>query len=527
MTDRCQQTARHASAAGVLLACLAIMPAAGASNGWLDPCRDADSERSAHIFELYQGRDMETLWVTHRGLTAAGERLRNGLRAAAVDANSGQNAHDLITNCLRRGLDRGNSDTSPGQLDVLLTDAFLALARHHGADADSTARQLLEPVRRAAHERALVAVIDRVTTTDQARDASNDRHAGTPAPTLDALDAAIERYRRIHDAGGWPRLVRGPELEPGVRDDRVHDLRERLHQTGDLASPADEPDVPVISPSLIDAIERFQRRHGLAATGTLDEVTRKAMNVPVATRIEQLRINRQRLRAHDPEDDGLFVRVNIPDFRVELHQQRRILYSTRAVVGRPDRQTPVLEDRITHLTLNPAWNVPQRITREDLAPRFAQDPGYAERHGYELDAADRNLADIDWSDPAYVPLRQRPGPTNALGQVKFEMPNERAIFLHDTPQRHLFRAAQRTFSAGCVRVEDPLELASRLAGYGADGVQHLAGAIRDGETRVLRLGRTVPVQLVYFTAWADERGLVQFRDDVYNKDAQALARLDE
>lgn len=512
-------SARSALIAVALLAGLAVSAAISASDGWLDPCRDNDTERSASILALYEARDMETIWVTRTGTTVAGEHLLDRLTAAADEADG------LMTSCLRRGLDRERNDTSPGQLDVLLTDAYLALARRQTGADTADPRASLEPLQRAGNSRELAAAVARGLASGD--EPSAERDTSMPAPGLAGIDAAIERYQQIRADGGWPTIADGPEIAPSTRDERVPAVRERLHATGDLASMSGEPDVPVISDRLAAAIERFQRRHGLESTGTVDQPTREAMNVPVTARIDQLRINRERLREHKPDDNGLFVRVNIPDFRVELHRQHRIVHTSRAVVGRPDRQTPVLRDRITHLTLNPAWNVPQRIAREDLAPRFARDPDYAERHGYELNAADSDISSVDWSDPPYVPLRQEPGPTNALGRVKFEMPNERAIFLHDTPERHLFHAEQRAFSAGCVRVEDPLELAARLAGYGAGGVQHLAGAIRNGETRAVRFGRTVPVQLVYFTAWADHKGRVQFREDIYDKDKRAVARLEE
>lgn len=520
ISDRRHRNAPFALVVAGLFAGLAVSSTAGASGGWLDPCRDHDPDRSASILELYEARDMATLWVTRTGTNAAGEHLLDRLQATADQTDAGT----LMTACLRRGLDRERNDTSPGQLDVLLTDAYLALVRKQSG-SNVGPRESLEPLQRARNSQDLAAVVASTLAGDHAAPA--DQTASREAPGPAGLDAAIERYQRIRADGGWPTIGDGPEIAPGMRDERVPAVRERLYATGDLASISGEPDVPVVSDKLTVAIERFQRRHGLQPTRTVDRATREAMNVPVAARIEQLRINRERMREHEPGDDGLFVRVNIPDFRVELHQQRRIVYTSRAVVGRPDRQTPVLDDRITHLTLNPAWNVPQRIVREDLAPQFARDPDYAERHGYELNAADRDITSVDWNDPSYVPLRQRPGPANALGQVKFEMPNERAIFLHDTPERHLFHADQRAFSAGCVRVEEPLELASRLAGYGAGGVQHLAAAIRDGETRAVRFGRTVPVQLVYFTAWADEQGNVQFREDIYDKDGQALARIDD
>lgn len=519
---------------GAALGLLTISVGAQAGNQlWGDPCRSADHERSARIGALYQERGRTPIWVTAEDKTPAGIRLLQLIAAASAD---GAGSGTYVTHCLQRALHGRDTGISRGQLEVMLTDAYLALAEDL-LDDPPTAGQLLEPLgpdadgpsigrwldQIASEAGVTVETIGRPATPGERRGAD----IGPPAASARDLAAALEHYRALRDAGGWKPIGAGPDISPGERDSRVPVLRERLTVTGDL-NPGYESTAPsYYDHALRDAVRVFQDRHGLPADGIVDAATQQALDTPVETRINQIRINLQRMRAHEVVTEGQLVRVNIPDFRVELHRNGRIEYATRAVVGSPRRPTPVFDSRMTHLTLNPAWHVPRSIVREELAPRFAEDPEYAERHGFHLMYGDKAIADIDWAGSPDQPVRQEPGPTNALGRLKFEMPNRRAIFLHDTPERHLFRADQRAFSAGCVRVEQPLELASRLAGFDATGPQRLSSAIRSGETRPVRFGRSVPVQIVYFTAWADAEGRVQFREDIYGKDREALAALDE
>ncbi len=329
------------------------------------------------------------------------------------------------------------------------------------------------------------------------------------------MAAALERYRKIAEQGGWPEVGAGPSLRPGDSDPRVPALRERLAVTGDFGNGARNSDGNRYEGQLVEAVTIFQERHGLEPDGVVGEATRRALDVPADQRVARMETNLRRIEAKAIDGDDPVVRVNIPDYRVTLHEKGRITFSTRAIVGRPEHQTPQLQGQITALTLNPPWNVPRTVLREDLAQRFARDGDYAQRHGFHAANSDRPLDEFDWSGTPMVPVRQAPGPTNALGRIKFEMPNRQAIYLHDTPSRHLFESRQRAFSAGCVRVEEPMELAARLTGLDADRLDEMA---RGGDTRTLGLGWRIPVQLVYFTAWVDTSGRVQFRPDIYRLD---------
>lgn len=286
--------------------------------------------------------------------------------------------------------------------------------------------------------------------------------------------------------------------------------------------------------TLVAAVEAFQRRHGLQVDGIVGRATLAALNVPVAARIAQLRINLERLRWVFRDRAEEFVAVNIAAFQAVYVVQDEVRWRGRAVVGQPFRQTPIFKAELTHLVLNPTWTVPPTILRKDILPKLRQDVGYLrqrklrvfDREGRSVDASMVDWQSVSVARFPYL-LRQDAGPDNALGRIKFMFPNAHAVYLHDTPARALFDQAERTFSSGCIRIEDPLGLAELLL----DEPQHwnragLAAALASGRTRRVDLPRTVPVMLLYLTAFPGSDGALNFRRDVYARDAAVLAALD-
>lgn len=501
--SRCQRPCGYACAVtllGVLLGWPGLVAANGERRGWGDPCRPADAVRSAAIHDLYERRERTPVWLTDEGRTRSGLQLLRLLKTAG---------DEVMTDCLEQALaDRGGR-YSRGALDVLLTDAYLELSEHRLGD-NAEIRDHLAALAPGARQR-LQRRLDQLTL-DQPEP---NQTSAASADAATRMAAAVERYRRIAERGGWPEIGTGTPIKPGDSDPRIPALRERLTATGDLDSAVRDRNGNDYGAALVRAVTAFQERHGLEPDGVLGSATRQALNVPAGQRVAQMEINLRRIEAHANEGGDPFVRVNIPDFRVTLHEAGEVTFATRAIVGRPDHETPQLQTHITALTLNPSWYVPRSIVRDELAPRFARQDGYAERHGFRTVSSDRALDELDWNGAPTVAVRQEPGPSNALGRIKFEMPSKRAIYLHDTPEKHLFESRRRAFSAGCVRVEEPMELAARLTGLTRDRLERMAG---DDATRTLRLGWRIPVELVYFTAWVDDSGRVQFRPDVYDRD---------
>jgi murein L,D-transpeptidase YcbB/YkuD len=280
---------------------------------------------------------------------------------------------------------------------------------------------------------------------------------------------------------------------------------------------------------VVAAVQRFQARHGLAADGTVGPATLAALNVPVERRIDQLRANLERGRwvMGDLEPD--FIVVNIAGFRTYVVHDDEVVWTTRSQVGKPYRATPIFKAKMTYLVLNPTWTVPPTIFRQDILPQLRRDSGYLATRNIDLVDAERGIVDaatVDWAGARSFPYSfvQRPGPTNALGRIKFMFPNEHFVYLHDTPSRDLFEQTSRAFSSGCIRIENPLELATQLLGSKWNRAR-LDAAIAAGRTETAFLEKPITVMLLYWTTEVDAQGRVAFWPDVYSRDASLIAEL--
>jgi L,D-transpeptidase YcbB len=294
----------------------------------------------------------------------------------------------------------------------------------------------------------------------------------------------------------------------------------------------------VYDKTLKTAVRAFQHRHGLEADGVVGKKTRRVLNVPVEQRIQQLLINMERWR-WIPNDLGeRYLVVNTADFNLTMVDHSRVRGSMRVVVGRAYRKTPVFSGRMTYLDFNPFWNVPRRLAIEDILPRIRKDPAYIDQQGFRIfsgwseDAVEIAPEDVGWASftKDYFPIRlqQAPGPKNALGRIKFMFPNQYAVYLHDTPAKGLFNSVSRSFSSGCIRVEDPVTLAEFVLegteGWDREKIEKHLG---DNQRQVVRLQRPIPIHLLYWTAWSDADGSVFFREDIYERDAPLMQALQE
>ena len=367
-------------------------------------------------------------------------------------------------------------------------------------------------------------------------------------PEYDQLKKALATYRAQEHAGGWPVLPGTLNLKPGATSPAVAALRKRLLDSvgGATASPlpttSNQPAAPVaVAPSaqvydseLVQAVKLFQQDAGLKPTGTVSGETLKELNVPIGTRIDQLILNMERWRWLPKKFEPNYLLVNIPEYTLHVIEADKEVFNMRVIVGKVLHETPVFSDKMEYVVLAPYWNVPFSIIDNELRGKLAANPNYLNRLDMEVvkgsgrKATVINPASVDWANVTQetfkYTLRRRPGPKNDLGDVKFIFPNSNDIYLHDTPHDELFSQSSRSFSHGCVRLSEPIKLATYLLRDRPEWDQAtILDTIATHREKYITLKEKLPVYLVYFTAWADADGHPHFRDDIYGLDKK-LAR---
>ena len=448
---------------------------------------------------------------------------------------------DVLQALARRPLTKAETPQArDADLDILLTDSFFQLARDLAFGRVNPARFNPEwNFTRAGDEPQWIDLLEAALAEGRVREYLEARAPSHPLYLR--LKRALERFRRIAAAGGWPSLPEGPLMKTGVRDARVPLLRQRLKITGDLSVDTDG-DPLVFEPALERAVLRFQERARVDRDsslvddddGSVGENTLAALNVPVAYRLRQLRVNLERCRWLFHDQPATFVLVDMAGYRGYFYKDDEIVWRARVQVGKPYRETPSFRSDIKYLVFNPTWTVPPGIMHDVTLPNIRKDRTYLTKYHFQVIDRDGRRVDpstVDWTryTAKNLPYRivQTPGPHNAVGRVKFIFPNEQFIYLHDTPHQSEFGMHDRAFSAGCIRIDKPFKLAKRLL----DGPEKWTiGRIREiiasKRTRTVWLPEPVPVLLLYLTAQVDDQGQVFFRHDIYQRDKAVFKALD-
>jgi len=350
-------------------------------------------------------------------------------------------------------------------------------------------------------------------------------------PQYERLRKKLTQFRKIQAEGGWPLIPDDGLIKVGMESDQIPLVRRRLIISGDYKGPMN--DSKVLDEGLSEAVKRFQIHHGIYTDGMIGNETREAMSIPVEKRIAQIIVNLERWR-WVPRNLGFrYVLVNAAGYELEIVEDQEPVLEMRVVVGKRERPTPVFTSDLQFVDINPVWNVPRTIAVEDVLPKLQRNPGFVQQQGIQVisgwgkNEKIVNPYSIDWSfyNEKHLPFhfRQPPGPKNPLGRIRFLFPNSHDIYLHDTNHTELFANPERNFSSGCIRVERPLTLARYLlkddSAWSLDKIVH---QINSGQSLRIQLGRTLPVYVLYFTAWVDDDGAINFYPDAYGRDKELL-----
>jgi murein L,D-transpeptidase YcbB/YkuD len=480
---------------------------------------------------FYQLRGFSPAWCSVKEILPQAESLITEIKRASDEGLRPDDYH--LTNILSLIETIKNKQTLGNtvdpelwaDLDLLLTDAFMLYASHllAGRVNPETVHADWTVARPTAD---LTSILQSALNTNQIKKALIDLRPNHPGYI--ELKTYLAHYRdtakKVHK---FP-LLDGNHLQKGDKGASVESLRERLTILGDLyADNKDQADL--FDKTIEKAVQRYQERHGLKQDGIVGPRTLEMLNTPLQKRIRQIELNMERWRWIPSDIENRYLIVNIADFKLWVIENRRRVLDMRVVVGRPYRRTPVFSAKMTFMVINPYWNIPQDLAIKDVLPKIQKNIHYIEQQKIKIfkdwskDAVEIDPETIDWNKIGprnfTYKLRQEPGPRNLLGRMKFIFPNKFAVYLHDTPNRSLFKENNRDFSSGCIRVEEPIDLAVYLLKDDPSWTrERLMETIEKGTPQNVGFKRPITVHLQYWTAWVDETGKLNFRYDIYDRD---------
>jgi murein L,D-transpeptidase YcbB/YkuD len=482
----------------------------------------------AFIDKLYARRDYEPAWSDPAMVKQLFDQV-------LLSVDHGLNPEDFHARQLGARLNAGAQANDPvfrADTEILCTDALarLGITLHFG----KLNPEDLDPKWNFSREIARKHPVEYINEVLETKTVASEMAAAGPQNRYYHLfQTGLKEYRSIMAGGGWSTVSGGPVLEVGSNGARVAELRLRLRVTGDLMGP-DPANPEGFDSGLEAAVKNFQVRHGIDPDGKVGPRSIEELNVPVEARINQFRASLERMRWVFRDLPKDYIVVDIAGFHAYLIVDNEQIWETRVQVGKPYHATPIFKDSMRYIDFNPTWTIPPGILRKETLPRIRKDPDYLSRNNMSVVTTSGKIVDpstIDWAATAskgfpYM-IRQEPGPHNALGRVKFMFPNKYMVYLHDTPSKGLFARSERAFSHGCIRTQDPFDLAELLLEDQGWDRGRIDQVIESRKTTRVNLSRPLTVMLLYWTAEVDDDGMVHFRKDVYNRDAPIIKGLDE
>jgi len=470
------------------------------------------------ITEVYHQNNYHQIWNNPL-------KIRDFTNYLKESYSEGLNPADYHLIEIQQYLKKKNSNAR-ASLDILLTDAFLRYAIHLSSGKIDTSLLKNRWVDSTA--------IDPVIYLNEIQKKTVSEVISEFAPKETAyhdLKKALAKYRYLDTRGGWQKIPYGSSIHPGDQDNRIPLITKRLIITGDLI---DNNNVisSIYDQELRNSVIHYQKRNGLNPDGIIGRLTLESMNIPVTNRINQIRVNLERWRWLPESLGSYYLFINIADFKLYIRKDGKIISQHKIIIGRYYRKTPVLTSHIAYLLFNPDWIVPPTVLKKDLLPLIRKNPAYLQREHFIVMDTNRTVLKTDtinWNNQSamdYLYL-QRPGIMNPLGRVEFIFPSQYKIFMHDTPSQYLFQKNRRMFSSGCIRVSNALELAEYLLNDPYWTIQKMQEIIKTGKTTKVIIRNKPALYIVYFTSWVDKNGTIEFRKDIYHRDAGVLSALND
>ncbi len=514
--------------------------------------------------KLYEERNYVPLWIENGGPSSQAYEMIEIIRNSDNEALDPDyyNISEIESILKRIEQDRNSGDSYDAldlaELELLLSNSFLTYTHdlHYGrVRAEQINLELLSGERPVNLSKLLVTAVK----TDQVQETLEGLLPKYPMYAM--LRISLKEYREIAAKGGWQPVAYGNKFKKGARGQRVLALSKRLKVTGELDSSI--PGSEVFDDSLDQAVRKYQQRNGLYVDGVVGISTIEALNVPVEERISQIELTMERWRLLPQYLGNRYILVNIANYHLYGIENNNDTINMRIVVGKPQWNTPMFSEEMTHLIINPYWNIPPSIFKDDIAPKIMEDSEYMSKQNMDAmglkapekivveeaevvevvenveatevtdgdNTGETELSEVEIQNKKaqeeYISkvlsgkyrLRQNPGPGNPLGRIKFLFPNKHSVYLHDTPNRGFFKKAQRNFSHGCIRVEKPLELAEFVLSSNPSWTQNtIQSSINKMKTKTVHLDESITVYILYFTTWVDNEGTVNFHKDIYGLD---------
>ncbi|MGL5112975.1 MAG: L,D-transpeptidase family protein [Flavobacterium sp.] len=473
--------------------------------------------KQVHLF--YKNRNFQYAWFNQKGMTQAVANFQNELQNYRSDfQDSTFNDAQLNTLIAEQSANENGERSSKERenLELILTTTFFKYSEKAFAGSTKNAKQLDWFIPRS--KKNFQVLLDSLILKDEKETTFEPVNA-----YYAKLKGKLRLYRDIQKKGGFPVIHASKEyLDKKESDSVIWHVKHRLFLSGDLKV---NDKTTAYTEELAVAIATFQQRVGLPENGKLNFKTLAQMNKTVDFRIKQMLVNLERLRWVPVDIENDYVLVNIPEFKLHLFENKKLVWETNVVVGKEAKKTSIFKGNIAQIILNPYWNIPNSIINNEILPALKINPNYLIAHDMEVvsnSGKSMNAAAINWNKyTKNVPfiIRQKPGNSNALGKMKFMFPNDFSIYLHDTPSKNLFNRNKRAVSHGCIRVEDPMKLAMFLLKDTTKWTQQKVDKVLTTNIQTaITIKPKMPVYITYFTAWVDSEGNLNFRDDIYNLD---------